>query len=37
MLICAHALDWLFEDTVTADTAQRAIADAERHPSWSLP
>ena len=25
MLICAHTLDWLFEDTVTVDTAQRAI------------
>ena len=37
MLICAHTLDWLFEDTVTVDTAQRAINDAERHPSWSLP
>lgn len=37
MLICAHTLDWLFEDTVTVDTVGRAIADAERHPSWSLP
>jgi len=33
----AHTLDWLFEDSVTVDTAQRAIEDAERHPSWSLP
>lgn len=37
MLICAHALDWLIEDTVTVDTVERAIKDAERHPSWSLP
>jgi hypothetical protein len=37
MLICAHTLDWLFEDSVTVDTADRAIKDAERHPSWSLP
>jgi hypothetical protein len=37
MLICAHTLDWLFEDTVTVDTVERAIKDAERHPSWSLP
>ena len=37
MLICSHALDWLFEDAVTFDTVERAIKDAERHPSWSLP
>jgi len=36
MLICVHALDWLIEDAVTVDTAERAIKDAERHPSWSL-
>lgn len=36
MLICSHALDWLFEDAVTFDTVERAIKDAERHPSWSL-
>ncbi|HTA13188.1 MAG TPA: hypothetical protein VK765_07175 [Solirubrobacteraceae bacterium] len=37
MLICAHTLDWLFDDTVSADTVERALKDAERHPSWSLP
>lgn len=37
MLICAHTLDWLVQDTVTVDTVERAINDAERHPSWSLP
>lgn len=35
MLICAHALDWLEEDTVTASSVERGIADALRHPSWS--
>jgi hypothetical protein len=37
MLICSHALDWLFDDAVTLDTVERAINDAERHPSWSQP
>lgn len=35
MLICAHALDWLEEGRVSAETVRRAVANAERHPSWN--
>ena len=37
MLICSHTLDWLVDDGVTHQTVARAIAAAERHPSWSAP
>jgi hypothetical protein len=36
MLICVHALDWLEDERITTQTITRAIASAERHPSWSL-
>ncbi len=36
MLICVHALDWLEDERITAETISRAIASAERHPSWSM-
>jgi hypothetical protein len=36
MLICAHALDWLEDERISAETIRRAIASAERHPSWGV-
>lgn len=35
MLICGHTLDWLEGDQASHMTVNRAVADAERHPSWS--
>lgn len=35
MLICVHVLDWLEDDWASQVTVERAVADAQRHPSWS--
>ena len=35
MLICVHVLDWLEDDRASQVTVERAVADAQRHPSWS--
>ena len=35
MLVCGHMLDWLEDSRASNATVTRAVADAERHPSWS--
>jgi hypothetical protein len=35
MLICAHAIEWIADGRLSSEGVVRAVADAERHPSWS--